>query len=125
MADMVRGISAIVRNLEALGKDIEVGARKARLRTGGELEREYVSQIEEMDIVDTGRYKESVGWTEVGDIVEAGSGVKEGSEIEYAHHLEFGTSKMAARPALQAAVEIVSQKYPDMIIEDVKAEIKP
>jgi len=32
MADMVRGISTVVRNLERMSKDIETGARKARLR---------------------------------------------------------------------------------------------
>lgn len=124
MTATVRGISTVVRNLDELGKDIVAGARKARLRTGGEVEREYVQNIEDMDIVDTGRYKDSAGWAEVGDIVEAGSGVKEGSEVEYAPHLEFGTSKMPARPALQVAVETVRAKYPDMIIEDVKKEIR-
>ena len=120
----IRGISTVVRNLERLDKQIKDGARKARLRAGGEVEREYVQNIETMDIVDTGLYKESTGSQEVGDVVEAGSGVKEGSEIEYAHYLEFGTSKMAARPALQKAVETVKPQYPNMIIEDVKHEIK-
>lgn len=124
MTATVRGISTVVRNLDELGKDVEAGARKARLRTGGEIEREYVKNIDDMKIVDTGRYKDSAGWTEVGDIVEAGSGVKEGSEVEYAPHLEFGTSKMAARPALQGAVETVRARYPKMIIEDVKHSIK-
>ena len=124
MADTIRGISAVMRNLDNRGTKIVAGARKARLRTGGEVEREYVANIDTMDIVDTGTYKESVKWIEVGDIVEAGSGVKEGSEIEYAHYLEFGTSKMAARPALQMAVDTVRQKYPDMVIEDVKMEMK-
>ncbi len=123
MTDMIRGIGAVVRNIEALDKQIKAGARKARKRAGGELEREYVKNIDDMKIVDTGAYKESVGWQEVGDEVEVGSGVKEGSEIEYAHYLEFGTSKMAARPALQTAVETMRGKYPGIVIEDVKAEI--
>ena len=122
MADMVRGISAVVRNLEKMSKDIEAGARKARLRAGGELEREYVANIDSMKIVDTGYYKESAAWKEVDDIVEVGA-IKEGSDVEYAHLLEVGTSKIVARPALQTAVELARQKYPKMIIEDVKAEI--
>lgn len=121
---MVRGIGAVVRNLERLDKQITAGGRKARLRAGAELDREYVLTIEEMDIVDQGTYKGSAGWKEIGDVVEVGSGVKEGSEIEYAYHLEFGTSKMAARPALQTAVETMRGKYPGIVTEDVKTEIR-
>ena len=124
MTATIRGIGSVVRNIQALDRQIKDGARKARLRAGGELEREYVQNIETMDIVDTGTYKNSAGWQEVGDVVEVGSGVKVGSEIEYAHYLEFGTSKMAARPALQSATEIVRHKYPKMVIEDVKVEMR-
>ena len=124
MADMVRGIGAVVRNIQAMDKKIRAGARKARMRAGGEIEREYVKNIDDMNIVRTGRYKDSAGWLEVDDVVEVGSGVKVGSEVEYAHHLEFGTSKMAARPALQMAVETVKGKYPDMVIEDVTTEAR-
>ena len=120
MADMVRGIGAVVRNLEKMSKDIEAGARKARLRAALEIEREAVAEVP----VDSGRLKGSIMTQEVGDVLEVGSGVKAGSEVEYAHYVEFGTSKQRAHPYLQPAVEIVRQKYPDMVIEDVKAEIK-
>ncbi|MEA3397798.1 MAG: hypothetical protein U9R05_10090 [Chloroflexota bacterium] len=121
---MIRGISAVVKNLDKLSKAIEEGGRKGQMRTGLELEREYVSNIDDMGIVDTGRYKDSAGTQEVGDVVEVGSGVKAGSEVDYAHKLEFGSPGRAARPALQVAVETIRQKYPKMVIEDVKAEMK-
>ena len=120
MADTIRGISAVVQNLEKLDKQIVAGARKARMRAALEIEREAVAEVP----VDSGRLKGSIMTQEVGDIIEVGSGVKAGSEVEYAHYVEFGTSKQAAHPFLQPAVEIVKQKYPDMVIEDVQMEMK-
>jgi len=120
MADMVRGISTVVRNLERMSKDIETGARKARLRAAMEIEREAVAEVP----VDTGRLKGSISTREVGDIMQVGSGVKAGSEVEYAHKVEFGGPHQAAHPFLTPAVELIRAKYPDMIISDVEAEIK-
>ena len=120
MADTIRGISAVVRNLEKLDKQIVAGARKARMRAALEVEREAVAEVP----VDSSRLKNSIMTQEVGDIIEVGSGVKAGTEVEYAHFVEFGTSKMAAHPYLQPAVEIVKQRYPDMVIEDAKMEMK-
>jgi len=56
--------------------------------------------------------------------MQVGSGVKAGSEVEYAHKVEFGGPHQAAHPFLTPAVELVRAKYPDMIISDVEAEIK-
>lgn len=120
MTTTVRGISTVVRNLEKLSKDIEAGTRKANMRAALEIEREAVSRVP----VDTGRLKGSIGTQEVGNIIEVGSGVREGSEVEYAHFVEFGTRNMAAQPYLQPAVEAVRAKHPDMIIEDVRSEIR-
>ena len=120
MAATVQGVSVVVRNLEALGKDIEVGVRKARMRAALEIEREAVAEVP----VISGRLKGSIMTQEVGDVMEVGSGVKAGSEVEYAHAVEFGTSKRAAHPYLQPAVEIVKHKYPDMVIEDVKVGLR-
>lgn len=119
MADAIRGISAVMKNIEALGKEIEAGARKAQMRAALEIESEAVAEVP----VDTGRLKDSISTQEVGGTIEVGSGVKAGTEVEYAHFVEFGTSKRAAHPYLQPAVEIVKQRYPKMIIEDVKMEI--
>jgi HK97 gp10 family phage protein len=119
-ATTVRGVSAVVRNLQSLNKDIEAGARKATMRAAMEIEREAVSRVP----VDTGRLKGSIMTQEVGDVLEVGSGVKAGSEVDYAHTVEFGSSRQAAHPYLQPAVEIVKHNYPGMMIEDVKAEIR-
>jgi len=117
----VRGVNAVVRNIESLDEKIKDGARKARLRAAFEIEREAVVRVP----VDTGRLKGSIMTQEVSaDTIEVGSGVKAGSEVEYAHKVEFGTSKQAARPFLQPAVELVKIRYPNMIIEDVQAEIR-
>lgn len=122
MTATVRGIGAVVRNLQALNKDIESAARKASVRAAFEIESEAVSRVP----VDTGRLKGSIGTNQAGDIIEVGAGVREGSEIEYAHFVEFGTSNpnYPAQPYLQPAVEAVRAKYPDMVIEDVRAEMR-
>ena len=120
MTDTIRGIGAVVRNIQALDKQIKDGARKATRRAAFEIEREAVAAVP----VDSGRLKGSIGTQELGGVVEIGSGVKAGSEVEYAHYVEFGTSVQAAHPYLQPAVEIVRQKYPGMIIEDVQMGIR-
>ncbi len=116
----VRGVGVVVRNLQSLNEDIEAAARKAAMRAAFEIESEAVSRVP----VDTGRLKGSIGTNEAGNIIEVGAGVREGSEIEYAHFVEFGTRNMAAQPYLQPAVEAVRAKYPDMVIEDVRAEMR-
>jgi len=120
MTATIRGISAVVRNLETLKKDIEEGTRKAAMRAAFEIEGEAVSRVP----VNTGRLKASIGTNEAGNIIEVGSGVRGGSEVEYAHFVEFGTRNMAAQPYLQPAVETIRSKYPNMVIDDVKAEMR-
>ena len=110
----------MIRNLEKLNTQIADGAHEARLRAGFEVEREAVAEVP----VRSSRLKSSISTQEVGDIVEAGSGVKAGSEVEYAHYVEYGTSRQRAHPYMQPAVEIVRQKYPNMIINDVQKEMK-
>ena len=120
MTATVRGISAVVRNLEKLDKQLNDGVRKARLRAALEVEREAVAEVP----VISGRLKGSIMTQEVDNIIEVGSGVEAGSEVEYAHKVEFGDPHRAAHPFLQPAVEIVKQRYPDMVIEDAKMEMK-
>lgn len=120
MTATVRGIAVVIRNLLSLNEDIESAARKASVRAALEIEREAVLRVP----VDTSRLKGSIGTNQAGNIIEVGAGVREGSEIEYAHFVEFGTRNMAAQPYLQPAVETVRAKYPDMIIEDVRSEMR-
>ena len=121
MTATVRGIQAVVRNLEKMDTQINAGARKAQMRAALEIEREAVAEVP----VDTGRLKGSIMTQKISDsLIEVGSGVKAGSEVEYAHKVEFGGPHQAAHPYLQPAVEIVKQRYPNMIIDDVKAEMR-
>jgi len=112
MADMVRGISTVVRNLERMSKDIETGARKARLRAAMEIEREAVAEVP----VDTGRLKGSISTQEVGDIMQVGSGVKAGSEVEYA--CIYGARTSVYSPDNRTSSYIGSYKYDDVLCKD-------
>lgn len=69
--------------------------------------------------VDTGRLQGSIGSEEKNPLL-----FEVGTNMEYAVPVEFGTSKMAAQPYLQPAIETIRQKYPDLIKENVKVEIR-
>lgn len=116
----VRGISAIVKNLELVGEAIESSAIDAQMKAALEVEREAVLIVQ----VDTGRLKNSVDVQKVGDVVEVGSGVKAGTRVNYAHFVEFGTSRSRAYPFMRPAVEKVRSKYPQIVIDEVKMEIR-
>jgi len=115
MTISIRGIQTVVRNLEKLEKNITTGALKAEMWAGYMVVNEAV-RIHDPH-VDTGRLKGSIDAVRVGEIVEAGSGVVAGSEVEYAAKHEY------QYPYLQPAIEIVRQRYSGMIIEDVRAEL--
>lgn len=120
MTVIIRGIGAVIKNLEKLNDQLEKGTRKAQMRAALEIEREAVNIVP----VDSSRLKNSIDVQTVGDILEVGSGVKPGTGVEYAHYVEFGTVHQAAQPYLRPAVEIVRGRYPDIVISDVTKEIK-
>jgi HK97 gp10 family phage protein len=69
-----------------------------KLELIGEVVRsEVVNNIDEMEIIDTGRYKNSIDY----DVDKEELVVRIGTNVEYAPFLEFGTIKMAPRPALR------------------------
>ena len=87
--------SKVPKLLEALGIEAEGNA---------------VSEITEMEAVDTGRLRASISHAVDGDDVYIGT------NVEYAPYVELGTSKMVPRPFLHDAIS----KYTD----DYKAIIK-
>ena len=57
-------------------------------------------------MTDTGRLVNSIEFDKVGDLTAT-----VGSKLAYATYLEYGTSRMAARPFFRPAVEQIGPKY--------------
>lgn len=72
---------------------------------GIEAEGNAVSEITEMEAVDTGRLRASISHAVDGDDVYIGT------NVEYGPYVELGTSKMAARPFLHDGVANYTDDY--------------
>ena len=57
-------------------------------------------------MTDTGRLANSITFDRLGDLTAV-----VGTKVDYAPHLEYGTSRMAARPFFRPAVERMRPKY--------------
>lgn len=85
-----------IANPTTLGQAAEAGATV--------LDEAIISNIVTMDIVDTGEYRDS--WKVVPEgasAMEASAATQ--SEVSHGPPNEFGTSKMAARPAVRTAID--------------------
>lgn len=72
--------------------------------------------------VDTGRLRASI--THRLEWEAGGAAAYVGTSVEYARHLEFGTSKMEPRPFLRPAVLINRQKIAETIAKGIAAAMK-
>lgn len=57
----------------------------------------------------TGAYRDSI------HVEPSGQGVRVQAGVPYAVYVEYGTYKMAARPAFRAAVARTKQAYPELV----------
>ena len=81
---------------------------------GIEAEGNAVSEITEMEAVDTGRLRASISHAVDGDAVYIGT------NVEYGPYVELGTSKMEARPFLHNAVANYVDDYKAIMEADLK-----
>ena len=88
--------AAVVKGLHMIGLQAERYAKEELTRQGA---------------VDTGRLRASVL-----NAIEGDDSVVIGTNVEYAPYIEFGTSKMAARPYLRPAAQNHSDEYKQMIL---------
>jgi hypothetical protein len=70
--------------------------------------------------VDTGRLRSSYGWRVAGGL--GGWFVEVGTNVRYAPMLEFGTSRMAARPHLRPAIERTTVRIGGIIAARIARE---
>jgi hypothetical protein len=123
---MVRGVEKVAANLQKLVDEINRPVIEAVTDAAMMLERE--AKINQTPHVDTGRLRASivsekkddfeihVGAAKVAPV--SGARFEAGSSVEYALKHEY------RYPFMQPAIETVRQKYPDLIKENVKAEIR-
>lgn len=126
----LEGSEELQRQLRRLSDDLRDEAGKAVLATAVELRADIVRSIQrgpasgitykksnptrthtassegQPPMSDTGRLANSITFDRVGDLTAT-----VGSELAYAPWLEYGTSRMAARPFFRPAVERMTPKY--------------
>lgn len=124
MSTEIKGLKEIIDKLNALPPKLENKIVRAAVRKGAnqirDLARSKVS-------VDTGNIKKSivtVGHKENGKIAVKVTirqrKSKNAKRVFYAKFLEFGTSKMNAKPFLRPALDESEDKVLDAVIDDIK-----
>lgn len=70
-------------------------------------------------MTDTGRLVNSIEFDKIGDLTAT-----VGSKLAYATYLEYGTSRMAARPFFRPAVEKITPKYQERLEKAIGDELR-
>lgn len=110
----VRGIQTVLDNVAKVSIDIERATGKAVRGAAMMVEREAKTRVP----VDTGRLRSSIASEERTPLL-----FEVGTNVEYAAPVEFGTSKMAAQPYLEPAIESARVAFPGLVAQGVKTEL--
>ncbi len=132
---MAKNIDVVfTSNLDAFYDEFDEAVKKTLMEIGIEAEKNAKKEITAKKAVDTGRLRNSITWAIGGEGANApgysGTAPKKdqpcvyvGTNVNYAKYVEYGTSRMKARPYLRPAVEDFKDEY-KKIIEDNLGEIK-
>lgn len=115
MSATVIGADKVAANMQKAAVSIEAAVGDAVREAAMMVEREAKINVP----VDTGRLRGSIGAEEQTPLL-----FEVGTNVEYAAFVEFGTSKAAAQPYLEPAIESARVQYPNLIKEGVKAEVR-
>lgn len=110
----IRGTKTVTANLTKAAAAIEGAVGDAVRKAAMEVERDAKINCP----VDTGILRGSIGAEEKEPLL-----FEVGTNVEYAAHVEFGTSKMAAQPYLEPAAETARAKYLDIVKVGVRHEV--
>lgn len=108
----ISGDAQVVAALRAVGPHLEAAVKGAVAEIALNIER----GAKQACPVDTGRLRSSIGV----DFEEGGLAASVGSNVEYAEHVEYGTSRMAAQPYLTPAKESEVSKAPATVAKHVR-----
>lgn len=98
-----RNIAVVItyNRLNDLASELHAEASRVVRKTARDIEEGAKSIVP----VDTGNLKNSIQVKEQEDDLNATIGIHEGSHVEYAAYVEYGTHRMAAQPYLTPAAE--------------------
>jgi hypothetical protein len=110
----VIGLASVLAGLDGAVAEITGGMTEAEKAAGGELARAWVENVVSEGLVDTGRYRDSIG------VVEDGGQVFVATNVPYSRFLEFGTAYIAAHPVAERALE----EHADPAIDAAAASLR-
>lgn len=114
----VIGVPEVQKFLNSKNKKFHSAIAKAMMKSGffieGEVKQSIAGQRAEPRSVDTGRFMQSVKGTSTNDSATISS------DVEYAKHLEYGTSKMRARQHFRNTKFRNQGKVKEIIEREVK-----
>ena len=99
-------------NIPSIEAEVEAAVGRALEMIGLQAEKHAKEALTKQGAVDTGRLRNSVTHQVISE-----TAVAVGTSVEYAPYIEFGTSKMNARPYIKPAVENYQNEY-KIIIEN-------
>ncbi|MGH3673531.1 MAG: HK97 gp10 family phage protein [Pseudonocardiaceae bacterium] len=118
-ADAVEGMPQLRAALAKLRKDIHQGVTEGIADSAEAIRNRYRAGVN----VDTGDLRSGVAVRPINGGAGAEIGVFDDS-LYYAAYQEFGTSSIAANPALTSAAEVERVKFPQRIAAKVEKRIK-
>lgn len=115
----LEGMDQLMRQISAIGRSVEAGTKEKALKAGAELLKE---KVKESAPVRTGKLKENIIVSDVKDGV-VNVGPDQQGDAFYGHFLEFGTSKMSAKPFMGPVYENNKQDVQDKMAEVIKGDL--
>lgn len=113
----IKGLDQFTSWTDSIQRTVEANVKTLVNQTAYEIE----ADAKALAPVDTGNLRRSINTTF--DIQNGGMSAEVGTNVEYAIHVEHGTSKQSAQPFLNPAFISGSQKFEDgmnKIVGDIK-----
>lgn len=105
---------ASVDNVE---KEMEENIKIAVKKLGQAMQKNAVFEITTLGAVDTGNLRNSIEYTDNGK-----DEASVGTNVNYAQYVEYGTSRMGARPFLKQAIENHTKEYQSIMQQALKGQ---
>jgi HK97 gp10 family phage protein len=115
----LEGMDQLLRRVSELGQSVDNRTEEKALNAGGELLKE---KVKESAPVRTGHLKDNIIVSDVKN-GEINVGPDQQGNAFYGHMLEFGTSKMSAKPFMGPVYENNKQEVQDAMSDVIKREL--
>jgi len=126
MSTEIKGLEELISKLNGLPDKLETKVVRAAIRKGAILMRD---KARDKVPVDTGTLKKSIkirnNRSEKGIIsfkIGPTSDKKKGTDVFYGRFVEFGTSKMAAKPFMRPALDESENEVLDVVINGIQSK---